>query len=39
MSQPVFKNFDSWAFRWESTQLLWFILVEEDGFPVLRYHE
>ncbi|KRZ01885.1 hypothetical protein T11_2537 [Trichinella zimbabwensis] len=30
------STFDSWSFRWESTQELWFILVEEDELPFLR---
>ncbi|KRZ13328.1 hypothetical protein T11_14465 [Trichinella zimbabwensis] len=37
MPQLDFNTFDSWAFRWESTQTLWFILVEEDEFPLLRH--
>ncbi|KRZ35905.1 hypothetical protein T4C_12100 [Trichinella pseudospiralis] len=37
MSQFDFKTFDSLAFRWDSTQLFWFILVEEDGFPLLCF--
>ncbi|KRZ01600.1 hypothetical protein T11_2030 [Trichinella zimbabwensis] len=30
------STFDSWSFRSESTQELWFILVEEDELPFLR---
>ncbi|KRZ13599.1 hypothetical protein T11_7969 [Trichinella zimbabwensis] len=37
MSQSYFRTFDSWAFSWQSTQTLWFILVEEDRFPHLRF--
>ncbi|KRZ05088.1 hypothetical protein T11_6862 [Trichinella zimbabwensis] len=37
MSQSDFKTFDSLAFCWESTQMMWFILVEEDGFPLLHF--
>ncbi|KAL1235999.1 Small ribosomal subunit protein [Trichinella pseudospiralis] len=29
------STFDSWSFRWESTQELWFVLVEEDELPFL----
>ncbi|KRY54501.1 hypothetical protein T03_3908 [Trichinella britovi] len=29
----------SWVLRWESTPMMWFILVEDDGFPVLRLRE
>ncbi|KRZ02160.1 hypothetical protein T4B_7856, partial [Trichinella pseudospiralis] len=39
MSQTDFINFDSWAFRWDSTQLLWFILVEKDRFSHLHFRE
>ncbi|KRZ73616.1 hypothetical protein T10_1982 [Trichinella papuae] len=37
MSQSYFRTFDSWAFSWQSTQTLWFILVQEDRFPHLRF--
>ncbi|KAL1230581.1 Inactive serine protease [Trichinella pseudospiralis] len=37
MSRSYFKTFDSWALYWKSTQTLWFILVEEDRFPHLRF--
>ncbi|XP_003374136.1 conserved hypothetical protein [Trichinella spiralis] len=39
MSGPNFKSFESWVFRWESTPTMWFILVDDDGFPVLRLRE
>ncbi|KRX15109.1 hypothetical protein T07_11177 [Trichinella nelsoni] len=39
MSGPNFKSFESWVFRWESTPTMWFILVQDDGVPVLRLRE
>ncbi|KRX87789.1 hypothetical protein T4E_9744 [Trichinella pseudospiralis] len=36
MSQSDFKTSDSLAFRWESTEMLWFILIEKDKLPLLR---
>ncbi|KAL1231468.1 Deoxyhypusine hydroxylase [Trichinella spiralis] len=36
MSGGNLKSFQSWVFHWISTQMMWFILVEEDEFPSLR---
>ncbi|KRY48893.1 hypothetical protein T03_8164 [Trichinella britovi] len=34
--QPGFKSFHSWVYRWDSSATIWFIMVEEDGFPFLQ---
>ncbi|KRZ53571.1 hypothetical protein T02_8643 [Trichinella nativa] len=36
MSEPGFKSFHSWVYRWDSSATIWFIMVEEDGFPFLQ---
>ncbi|KRZ84676.1 hypothetical protein T08_14469 [Trichinella sp. T8] len=33
---PGFKSFHSWVYRWDSSATIWFIMVEEDGFPFLQ---